>query len=203
MKLSQCVVCSCTCNAKTPSKEEPKSVKNEDKPSQQKRQEEPKLPQEQKTDSVPQKVFTPVVEVKSLKESPQELPKEAPKEQRISTQNTFQKPLPVEIKTPTPKVQAPKANGQEYMQTNLSAIIAMLHENFYYPLSARKRGIQGEVVVKFTLCKNKEIKDIKILKSAPEILSKAAINTIESLSGKLPAPAEELVLELPINYKLH
>ena len=92
---------------------------------------------------------------------------------------------------------------KQYMQTNFSAIMSMLQENFYYPMSARKRDIQGEVVVKFTLLKNSTIKDIIIVKSPQEILSKATITTIESLSGKLPAPAEEIVLELPINYSLH
>jgi protein TonB len=79
----------------------------------------------------------------------------------------------------------------------------MLQENFYYPLSARKRGIQGEVVVKFTLLKNSSIKDIIIIKSSQGLLDSAAQKTIEALDGKLPAPSEDLVLELPINYRLH
>jgi len=102
------------------------------------------------------------------------------------------------------KTEAPKPSVQkQYVHTNLSAIRAMLQENFYYPLSARKRGIQGEVVVKFTLLKNSSIKDIIIIKSSQGILDSAAQKTIEALDGKLPAPSEDLVLELPINYRLH
>ncbi|MDD2356534.1 MAG: TonB family protein [Thiovulaceae bacterium] len=102
------------------------------------------------------------------------------------------------------KTQVPKPSVQkQYVQTNLSAIRTILQENFYYPLSARKRGIQGEVVVKFTLLKNSTIKDIIITKSSQGILDSAAQKTIEALDGKLPAPSEDLVLELPINYRLH
>ena len=197
IKLSQCMVSNSTCKAKESLKEEPKKVEKEFKsqPIQKSIKEQPKLPQEQKSSPVQNSSVPPMIEEKTLKD--------VPKEQVAVTQKTLQKPPQSEIKNTTPKEQAPKSTGQEYMKTNISAIIAMLHENFYYPSNARKRGIQGEVVVKFTLCKNREIKDIKVSKDAPEILSKAAINTIESLNQKLPAPAEELVLELPIDYKLH
>jgi protein TonB len=92
---------------------------------------------------------------------------------------------------------------KEYVQNNLAQIHKILQENLYYPMSARKRGIQGQVVVKFTLLKNAQIKDIVVVKESKEILNDAAIKTVESLEKKLPPPTEELTLEVPINYQLH
>lgn len=97
----------------------------------------------------------------------------------------------------------PKNLQKEYIQTNLTAIRKLLQENLFYPLSARKRGIQGEVMIKFSLLKNGEIKEIIVTKESKEILNDAAVKTVESLSKKLPLPADDLILEVPIKYKLH
>jgi protein TonB len=197
--LSKCIVSSCTCSANESVKDKPKEIKQEPPVKQIHKmvKEQPKQLQELKSESVQQTVAQPVVEPSIVKESS--------KAETPATQSSIQKPSKQEMKTtPTPEKQIPKTSlQQEYVQTNLTLILSMLRENFYYPATARKRGIQGEVVVKFTLCKNREIKDIKVVKDSPEILSQAAIGTIEGLNGKLPAPSQEIVLELPINYKLH
>ncbi|MBU0631788.1 energy transducer TonB [bacterium] len=96
-----------------------------------------------------------------------------------------------------------KAMQKQYVNENLSKIIQMLKENLFYPLRARKRGIEGDVVVKFTLLKNSNIKDVMIVKHSNDILDASAIHTIQNLQGKLPAPVEEMVLEVPINYRLN
>jgi periplasmic protein TonB len=101
------------------------------------------------------------------------------------------------------QVQSTVSVEKEYIQNNLSTIRQLLEENLYYPLSARKRGIQGQVVVKFTLLKNSEIKDIIITKESTQILNDAALRTVQDLNKKLPAPTKDLTLEVPINYQLH
>ncbi|MEA3370135.1 MAG: energy transducer TonB [Campylobacterota bacterium] len=91
---------------------------------------------------------------------------------------------------------------QEYMDEHIKQIVNLLRENLYYPRSARKRGIVGEVVVKFTLSKDATVSLVEVISSKSEILSRAAIKTIEDLSGEFPKPNEELVLRVPINYEL-
>ncbi len=207
INLCQCVAqSSCTCN----SKEEPEVQKVIQNPP---KQELKKLPPAKQVSELVKKeiVAQNIVQKTVQKEIVQ--PSSNPSEQNsvvvapTSEKTLLSKPVVQETKTlqsTEPKTQAPKPSVQkQYVQTNLSAIRAMLQENFYYPLSARKRGIQGEVVVKFTLLKNSGIKDIIIIKSSPGILDSAARKTIEALDGKLPAPSEDLVLELPINYRLH
>lgn len=107
----------------------------------------------------------------------------------------------VETQQETPKLKQEKSS-KEYLKVNTQKIAKLLQENLYYPRSARKKNITGEIVVKFTLGIDAKVYDIKIVESKSEILSRAAIKTIEDLSGVFPAPEQELILHVPINYDL-
>ena len=91
---------------------------------------------------------------------------------------------------------------KEYIDENVLKIRELISDNLYYPRSARKRGIVGEIIVKFTLEKNSEVSKISILSSQSDILSRAAIKTIQNLSGEFPEPKTTLTLHVPISYNL-
>ncbi len=90
-----------------------------------------------------------------------------------------------------------------YVNAHISEIMALLRKNLYYPRMARKRGIQGKVLVRFELLQNGEIQHIEVLESGRDILARAAVTTIERLDGKFPFPEETLVLNVPIMYELN
>ena len=92
---------------------------------------------------------------------------------------------------------------EEYLNKHIQKITELLSENLYYPRSARKRNIQGEVMVKFKLSTSANAYDIEVVSSKSDILSRAAIKTIEDLSGEFPIPPEELHLHVPITYSLN
>ena len=96
----------------------------------------------------------------------------------------------------------PMVHKQEYAQLHINEIATLIKENLYYPRRARKRGIEGEVRVRFTLQEDATITNIEILSSQSEILSRAAKQTLENLSKKLPKPDEVLTLTVPIKYSL-
>jgi protein TonB len=100
------------------------------------------------------------------------------------------------------KITSKENVAKKYIQDNISKIAKLLQENLYYPRRARKKGITGEVIVKFTLELDSSVNNIKIITSNKEILSRAAIKTIQDLSGKFPSPKEQLTIEVPINYSL-
>ena len=91
---------------------------------------------------------------------------------------------------------------EDYIDKHIEKIRQLIKDNLYYPRSARRRRIVGDVVVRFNISKNGETFDIKVLSSSHDILSRAAVKTIENLSGSFPKPKENLVLKIPINYKL-
>ena len=105
--------------------------------------------------------------------------------------------LPVESKK-----QNKKTNKEKYLNNHLTEISQLLQSNLYYPRRARKRGIEGEVLVKFHLYKDASVGKIEVVSSKSEILSRSAIKTIQDLSGQFPNPSEELVLQIPIQYSL-
>ena len=100
------------------------------------------------------------------------------------------------------KITSKENVAKKYIQDNISKIAKLLQENLYYPRRARKKGITGEVIVKFTLELDSSVNNIKIITSNKEILSRAAIKTIQDLSGEFPSPKEQLTIEVPINYSL-
>jgi len=106
------------------------------------------------------------------------------------------KPVDIEIQTNT------KTKEEVYKEHHLEKIIELLSENLYYPRSARKRGIEGVVEISFVLDTDANTKEIQIISSQSDILSRAAIKTIHNLSGAFPKPKEDLRLHIPIAYKL-
>jgi len=95
-----------------------------------------------------------------------------------------------------------KESSKNYLRVNTSEIAKLLEEHLYYPRSARKREIAGQVIMKFKLGLNSRVYDMEIIKSNSQVLSRAAMKTIMDLSGKFPKPAKELILHVPIDYKL-
>lgn len=91
---------------------------------------------------------------------------------------------------------------KDYMSEHIQKIVQLLQDNLYYPRSARKRGITGEVLVEFKLSSSGEVHSIEVTNSQSDILSRAAIKTIQNLSNDFPIPSEELLLHVPINYTL-
>jgi protein TonB len=92
---------------------------------------------------------------------------------------------------------------EAYISENIAAIMALLKKNLYYPRMARKRRIEGEVLVRFELLENGDIVNITVIESVNDMLARAAVTTIERLEGKFPLPKERLVLNVPIMYVLN
>ena len=94
-------------------------------------------------------------------------------------------------------------NEERYKEKNLAKIVEILQENLYYPRRARKRGVEGKVIIRFTLSRTSDILDIKVLSSKSEILSRSAIQTIKNIKNKLPNPKKEITIKVPVVYSLH
>ena len=105
------------------------------------------------------------------------------------------------VPTETPEAKNRRLE-KDYLAENIIKIRELIADNLYYPRSARKRGIIGEVIVKFTISTDAEVHSIDIVSSKSEILSRAALKTIKNIASEFPKPNETLVLHVPISYKL-
>lgn len=192
----------------------------------------PKIKQELKPKSKPKvkpklKIKTKKVIVKKIKKQKIKLKKELKQKiepkQKTKIIEVKKEPIKIKVKVSKPIVtkpiskvvdkkileikktiikKVPKDFTKEYVQLNTQEISTLLKENLYYPRSARKRGIVGKIIVKFTLGLDAKVFNISVVKSNSKILSRAAIKTIESLSEKFPKPKKEIILSVPISYSL-
>lgn len=119
-------------------------------------------------------------------------------QQNHIVQNTNQNSPP-----PPPKESQIKDASQEYIELNTALIAKLIKENLSYPMSAKRQGITGVVLIRFNLNSDATISNIIVKESSHEILSRAATTTIEDLSQKLPKPSKDITLIIPIEYKLN
>ncbi|MBD3800200.1 MAG: energy transducer TonB [Campylobacterales bacterium] len=97
---------------------------------------------------------------------------------------------------------ASRQSSEGYMNEHLAIIAQLLERHLYYPRMARKRHIEGEVIASFRVEPDGSVHDVTIQQHAREILDRAAIRTITSLSGHLPHPRHALTLNVPIRFVL-
>ncbi|MBI3592893.1 MAG: energy transducer TonB [Nitrospirae bacterium] len=90
-----------------------------------------------------------------------------------------------------------------YVKVNFAYIRDIIQKNIAYPHMARKRGLEGKVVVSFTVCADGEVQDITITESSSfEILDKSAVEAVRKASP-FPKPPLKATLIIPVVYKLN
>jgi len=164
----------------------------------------PKKLKETPPKKLEKKIKVPLKTKKSIEEVVQ-----TPKEVILDQNTTANSTPPVDnsdkeqhCQTDVIPTKAPQQKADEYIESHIGEIVTLLKDNLYYPRRARRKKIEGVVKVRFTLTKSAEVTNIQVLESKYEILSNAAIKTIEDLQGKMPQPQEDLILTIPINYDL-
>ncbi|WP_457744173.1 TonB family protein [Sulfurimonas sp.] len=165
-----------------------------------------KTPIKPKKPKIYKKKIKKIVKIKKIKpkvEKENIAQKESKKEVIEKVVEVSKKNLPQKRKVVSTKKCETVSKEKNYINNNLNKISSLIKENLYYPRRARKRGVEGTVIVKFFLHKDATVSNIEVLSSNSEILSRAATKTILELSGKFPKPVEELTLKVPINYALH
>ncbi len=85
----------------------------------------------------------------------------------------------------------------------LKAVKLAIDSATTYPRQARKIRIQGKVLVEFLWTQQKQLKDLKIIKSSGyEILDKNTLQTIQRASVDFPVYTNNVRLQIPIIYQL-
>lgn len=81
-----------------------------------------------------------------------------------------------------------------------------LGENIQYPVEAQKNKIEGRVFLEFFILKDGSISEVKVIRSANELLDKEAIRVVESMPkwtpGKNKGEPVNVRYVLPVSFKL-
>lgn len=96
-------------------------------------------------------------------------------------------PAPVQTAAPTVGVACP--NFKQTLQNELK-----------YPLQARKDGIEGEVLLEFTVAASGEIKDVEVKSSSNRVFNNPSINTVRQF--RCQGQGRDVRVQVPIAYKL-
>ena len=95
-------------------------------------------------------------------------------------------PAPVAVAPPSVGVACP--NSQQ------------IRTEIKYPAQARKDGLQGDVLIEFTVAVNGEIKDIEVKNSSNRAFNSASINATRMF--KCNAQARDVRVQVPYSFKL-
>ena len=125
-----------------------------------------------------------------------------PSENTKPEENVSNNPYPSESKKQTGNID--KRQSQElYLREKLSIISSLVQKQISYPPLARKMGWEGRVVVCFTLYPDGRLENLHIEKSSGyDLLDKNAIDTVKRVAHLFPKPPIEVVVKLPISYRL-
>ncbi len=92
---------------------------------------------------------------------------------------------------------------QLYLKEKLYVISQIIQKNISYPPIARRMGWEGRVVLSIRLCTDGTVKEIKVLESSGyEVLDRNAVDTVRRVAGLFPKPPVEVVVKVPVNYRL-
>ncbi|MUU41074.1 energy transducer TonB [Helicobacter pylori] len=193
-----------------PKKEEPKKEVTKPKPK-------PKPKPEPKPKPKPESKPEPKPEPK-VEEPKKEEPKEEPKKEEAK-EETKEKSAPKQVTTKD--IVKEKDKQEESNKTSdgatseaqaynpgvsnefLMKIQTAISSKNRYPKMAQIRGIEGEVLVSFTINADGSVTDIKVVKSnTTDILNHAALEAIKSAAQLFPKPDETVHLKIPIAYSL-
>ncbi len=98
---------------------------------------------------------------------------------------------------------SPQAQREQYLKEKLAVISQIIQRNISYPPMARRMGWEGKVVLAIRICEDGSLKEVKVLESSGyEVLDRNAVETVRRVAPLFPKPPVEVVVKLPVSYKL-
>ena len=97
-------------------------------------------------------------------------------------------PVPAPVAVAAPSVGTACPNSQT------------IRQDIKYPVQARKDGLQGDVLIEFTVAANGEIKDIEVKSSSNRAFNSVSINATRQF--KCSAQARDVRVQVPYSFKL-
>ncbi len=125
---------------------------------------------------------------------------------QTQAQEVIQAPVEIEEEDPEENVVFVVVEKMPSFPGGQQALMKYLNENIRYPVIAQENGVQGRVIVQFTVRKDGNIDDVKVVRSADPSLDKEAIRLVKSMPawepGQQRGKAVHCKYTVPIVFKL-
>lgn len=94
------------------------------------------------------------------------------------------------------------AAKERYVKDHFAYIKDKIEKEIVYPWIARRRGLEGKVILSFVICEDGTVHGINIVeKSGHTILDKSAVATVKR-AAPFPAPPIRAEIVIPLSYRL-
>ncbi len=130
-----------------------------------------------------------------------------------------EQPETVAQSTPPPQPPAPIRQQEPEQMLHDPGLIARLEDQYkltlsklidaskQYPRRAQRRNMEGKATVSFIIMRDGSVKEIRLVQSTGyKVLDNAVLEAIQSVSGKLPLPAEinrqQWKFKIPLSFSL-
>lgn len=123
-------------------------------------------------------------------------PPRAEKPKKYAREETISVALDVEVQEEVPVLEPPLAETDTLISIEAlykageANLLAFIQQNLVYPASARKKGIQGEVIVEFTIDAQGNLSGFKIIQSLHPACDAEAIRVLRLTQGHWRARVE-------------
>ena len=87
----------------------------------------------------------------------------------------------------------------QFQGGDLNSFTLWVHKNTTYPPIARDNGVQGRVIVQFTVASDGSIKDVKAIRSVDVTLDKEAVRVVKSSPKWTPATKDGAAVATRVN----
>lgn len=125
---------------------------------------------------------------------------------QTQAQEVVQAPIEMPEEDPDENIVFVVAEKMPSFPGGQQALMKYLNENIRYPIIAQENGVQGRVIVQFTVRKDGTIDDVKVVRSADPSLDKEAVRLVKSMPnwepGKQRGKAVHCKFTVPIVFKL-
>jgi len=113
-------------------------------------------------------------------------------------------PAPPEAAEPVAAAPAPLP--QHRIDAYLARLQALIRKRLHYPARARRRGLEGEVLLDLEIAPDGTIQAVQVHRgSGHRALDRAAVRTLRAIANAGPPPGERtgpLALQVPIRFRL-
>jgi protein TonB len=97
-------------------------------------------------------------------------------------------------------------SGRGAGSDELAAYVALVRERLAahkrYPPLARKRGLEGSVLVRLAIAGDGALSDVHAVGSAPDLLARSAVDAARRASPLPPPPRGPVRIEVPMRFRI-
>ena len=117
----------------------------------------------------------------------------------------FSTPIRAEVRSDVPGIQAPD-KAPTFQGEGAAKFAAWVMENIVYPKDAKEDGIQGRVMVQYTIGEDGKVSNVKVLRGLYESLDAEAVRVVSSSPAWEPGIQDgkpvKVTYQLPINFRI-